>query len=242
MIRHKAWLAWSSGKDSAWALWIALQNPELDVVGLLTTVTEAFGRVTMHGVREELVEAQAQAVGLPLYRVFIPTPCPDELYEAAFERILNTAKDQGVTSFIFGDLFLGDLRAHRERQLARAGLVGLFPLWKQDTLSLAKAMIRSGLRACLTCIDPRKLPREFCGAAFDESFLGNLPAGVDPCGENGEFHTFVWDGPMFDHPIPVCLGETVERDGFLFRDVFPTPQDQPRSENQSSNSGQAPAT
>jgi len=220
MARRKVWVAWSSGKDSAWALHVARQNPEWEVVGLLTTITEMFGRVTMHGVREELVEAQALATGLSLYRVFIPTPCPNELYEAAFERILNVAKEQGVTRVVFGDLFLADLRAYRERQLAKAGLVGLFPLWMQDSTLLAKEMIRSGLRAYVTCVDPRKLPRDLCGAAFDETFLQNLPAGIDPCGENGEFHTFVWDGPMFRHPIPVTLGQTVERDGFLFTDLL----------------------
>jgi len=219
MVRPKAWLAWSSGKDSAWALWRTQQNADVEVAGLLTTITETFGRVTMHGVREELVEAQTQALGLPLHRVFIPTPCPNEVYEAEFERILGVAKEQGVTAIIFGDLFLADLREYRERQLARAGLTALFPLWTQETAALAREMIRNGLRACLASIDPRKMPRELCGAAFDEALLAALPAGIDPCGENGEFHTFAWDGPMFDRPIAVCLGETVERDGFVFRDL-----------------------
>jgi len=221
MIRRKTWVAWSSGKDSAWARWAAQQNNDIEVVGLLTTITEPFGRVAMHGVREALVEAQAEAAGLPLHRVFIPTPCSDEIYEAAFERILHVAKEQGVNGVVFGDLFLADLRAYRERQMARVAMDALFPIWRQDTAALAREMIRSGLRAWLTCIDPRKLPREFCGAAFDESLLWNLPPGVDPAGENGEFHTFAWDGPMFAHPIPVRLGETVEREGFLFRDLLP---------------------
>ena len=221
MTLQKAWLAWSSGKDSAWALTIARQKGDLEVVGLLTTVTETFARVTMHGVREELVEAQAQSIGLPLHRVFIPTPCPNEVYEAKIEEILEVAKSQGVESVIFGDLFLADLRAHRERQLARAGMTGVFPLWGCDTASLAREMIRGGLRAYVTCVDPTKLPREFCGAAFDEPFLDRLPPGVDPCGEKGEFHTFAWDGPMFNHAIGVRRGETVERDGFLFTDLLP---------------------
>jgi uncharacterized protein (TIGR00290 family) len=173
----------------------------------------------MHGVREELVEAQAQAIGLPLHRVFIPTPCPNEVYEAAFENLLGAAKTQGVACVIFGDLFLADLREHRERRMAKVDMEALFPLWGQETTSLAREMIRSGLRATLTCVDSGKLPREFCGAAFDESFLESLPAGIDACGENGEFHTFAWDGPMFDHPIHVRLGEMVERDGFVFRDL-----------------------
>jgi len=221
MSPQKAWLAWSSGKDSAWALWVARQNSGLEVAGLLTTVTETFARVTMHGVREELVEAQARAVGLPLHRVFIPTPCPNEVYEAKFEEILEVAKSQGIECVVFGDLFLADLRAHRERQMARAGMTAVFPLWARDTASLAREMIRGGLRAYATCVDPGKMPRELCGAAFDESFLDRLPPGVDPCGENGEFHTFAWNGPMFTRAIGVRRGETVERDGFLFADFLP---------------------
>jgi len=234
--RRKAWVAWSSGKDSAWALHLIRQSDEFEVTGLLTTVTEAFGRVSMHAVREELLEAQARAVGLPLYPVYIPSPCPDDVYEAAMERVLKVAIAQGVTCMVFGDVSLADVRAYREAQLARADLVGCFPLWMQDSATLAREMIQSGLRAYLTCVDPRKLPQEFIGSAFDESFLARLPSGVDPCGENGEFHTFVWDGPMFDHPIQVRPGETVEREGFLFKDVLPVAHPDVRAYRQSTQS------
>lgn len=221
MAQRKVWLAWSSGKDSAWALHVLRQSGEVEIVGLLSTITEPFARISMHAVREELVEAQARAVGLPLHKVYIPAPCPNEVYEAKFESILAVAKEQGVTGTVFGDLFLKDVRAYREEQLARVDMTAHFPLWGKDTTGLAQEMIAAGLRACLTCIDPRKMPRHFIGATFDDTFLEQLPEGVDPCGENGEFHTFVYDGPMFDHPIPVQLGETVERDGFLFKDVLP---------------------
>jgi uncharacterized protein (TIGR00290 family) len=221
IMKPKAWMAWSSGKDAAGALHVGRQRGDVDIVALLTTLTEAYGRVTMHGVREALVEAQAEAVGLPLVKVFIPTPCSNEVYEATFERVLAGAKEQGVTQVVFGDLFLADLRAWREAQLARIGMSAVFPIWTSDTASLARAMIRSGVKAYLTCIDPRKVPRELAGAIFDERLLDRLPEGVDPCGENGEFHSFCWDGPMFGHPVPVLTGETVARDGFVFTDLLP---------------------
>ena len=218
--RTKAWVAWSSGKDSVWALHAARRSNAVEVVGLLTTVTEAYGRVSMHGVREELLQAQARALGLPLYSAYIPTPCPDEAYEEVMRRAMGEAGRDGVTQIVFGDLFLEDIRAYREKQLGAIGMEAHFPLWGRDTAALAREMIAGGVRACVTCLDPRKIGREFAGREFDLEFLTLLPAGVDPCGENGEFHTFAWDGPAFAHPVRVRTGETVEREGFIFTDVL----------------------
>lgn len=223
MKHPKAWLAWSSGKDSAWALRLLRQSSDVEIVGLLTTVTEAFGRVSMHGVRETLLEMQAEALGLPLHRVHIPTPCPDEAYDAAMRTALQQARAERVTEVVFGDVSLADVRAYREARLKEVGIVARFPLWMRDTASLAREMIDGGLRALLTCIDPRNVPRDMAGHPYDETLLASLPPSVDPCGENGEFHTFVWDGPIFARPIDVRLGQTVERDGFLFSDLLPGP-------------------
>ncbi len=217
----RAWMAWSSGKDSAWALHLARQAKEVEVVGILTTITESYQRVSMHGVRNELLQAQSEALGLPLHRVSIPTPCPNDAYEAAMQSALETAGADGVTQIVFGDLFLEDVRAYREAQLARVGMVGHFPLWGRDTGALAREMIAGGLRAYLTCVDPRRVPLELAGRAFDEALLSSLPEGSDPCGENGEFHSFAWDGPMFTAPIAVQVGDIVERDGFIFADLVP---------------------
>lgn len=222
MAQPKAWMAWSSGKDSAWALHVARQLGEVDVVGLLTTVTDAYSRVSMHGVREELLIAQAEATDLPLYRVRIPAPCPNEVYESEMRIALESAARDGVTHVVFGDLFLEDIRAYREAQLARIGMTGVFPLWKRDTTALAREMIDGGLKAHLVCIDPRRMPRHLAGRAFDEALLQELPADVDPCGENGEFHTFACNGPMFAQPVAVEVGETVEREGFVFADLVST--------------------
>jgi uncharacterized protein (TIGR00290 family) len=221
MQRPKAWMAWSSGKDSAWALHVERTSRAVEIVGLLTTITEAFGRASMHGVRESLVEAQAGALGLPLHRVHIPSPCPNEVYDAAMRAALERAGAEGVTQVVFGDIALQDVRAYREERLREVGMEARFPLWMRETVSLAREMVGGGLRAYVTCIDPQKLPRETAGRAYDESLLASLPQGVDPCGENGEFHTFVWDGPMFAGPIDVRVGETVERDGFVFTDLLP---------------------
>ena len=220
MRRAKAWLAWSSGKDSAWALHVARQQGQMDVVGLLTTVTAAYGRVSMHGVREAVLAAQAKATGLPLHRVLIPAPCPNEVYEDAMRHAMDKARTEGVTRVIFGDLFLEDIRAYREGKLAPVGMKAVFPLWGPDTRTLAHEMIAGGLRAYITCLDPRKVPREFAGHPFDESLLAALPPGCDPCAENGEFHTCVVAGPMFSRPVGVRVGETVEREGFVFTDVL----------------------
>ena len=220
MTRPKAWLAWSSGKDAAWSLHAVRQTGELDVVGLLTTVTTEYERVTMHGVREALLAAQASAVGLPLHRVRIPTPCPQEAYDNAMRAVLAEARAEGVTRVIFGDLFLADVRAYREERLREVGMTACFPLWQMDTHKLAREMIARGLKALVTCVDPAKAPREIAGRAFDEALLSSLPPSADPCGENGEFHSFVWDGPMFSHPLSVSVGEVVEREGFVFCDVL----------------------
>ncbi len=219
--REKAWLSWSSGKDSAYALEAVRREGVLDVVRLLTVVTETFGRVSMHGVREELLDAQAAAVGLPMAKARIPFPCPNATYEAAMSRVLEEARHEGVRTIVFGDLFLEDVRAYREERLAPAGFRGVFPLWGRPTPELARTMIRDGVRATICALDPRKIPAKFAGRAFDERLLAELPAEVDPCGERGEFHTFVHDAPGFRAPIAVRVGPTVERDRFVFTDLEP---------------------
>lgn len=221
--RPRAVVSWSSGKDSAFALWEVLRARELDVVGLLTTVTQAFGRVSIHGVREELLDRQSAALRLPLRKVEIPYPCPNSVYEEAMAKAVDRMTEEGVRRLVFGDLFLGDIRAYREARLAPTKIRPVFPLWHRDTAELAQEMLRSGLRARIVCVDPRKLPKKFAGRTFDGSFLDDLPPGVDPCGENGEYHTFVTAGPMFSHAIPVREGPVVERDGFVFADLIPDP-------------------
>jgi len=221
VTRQQILLAWSSGKDSAWALHILRQDPQVEVVGLLTTVTEAYDRVAMHAVRRTLLEAQAAAVGLPVTVVSIPSPCPNDAYEAAMAAAMAEARARGVTGIAFGDLFLQDVRRYRERQMEGTGLRLHFPLWHRPTAALAQEMVRGGLRARLTCVDPRVLAAELAGRAFDHELLAGLPAGVDPCGENGEFHTFAWDGPVFRRPVPIRSGEVVARDGFVFADLLP---------------------
>jgi len=220
-VRSKAWLAWSSGKDSAWALHTVRQSAEFEVVALLTTVNEKYSRVAMHAVRESLLDMQADAAGLPLVKVPIPSSCTNEIYEHAMGEAMERAKAEGVTHVIFGDLFLEDVRAYREKQLARCDVTPVFPLWGRDTRQLAEEMIAGGLSAYLTCVDPRKLDRSFAGRKFDAELLRTLPTDVDPCGENGEFHSFVNDGPMFKQAIPVTPGKIVERDGFVFADFLP---------------------
>jgi diphthamide synthase (EF-2-diphthine--ammonia ligase) len=195
----------------------------VEVVGLLTTVTETYNRVSMHGVREEILRAQSEAAGLPLVRVPIPAPCPNEAYQQAMRTAIEAAKRQGVTRMIFGDLFLEDIRDYREKQLAGTGITPLFPLWLRPTRQLAETMICAGVVAYVTCLDPKRLPKEMAGRAFDRKFLADLPPDVDPCAERGEFHTCVTAGPMFFRPIAVELGETVERDGFVFADLKLSP-------------------
>lgn len=217
----KVLLSWSTGKDSAWCLHALGGVADVEVVGLLATVNEAHGRVAMHGVRQELLAAQARAVGLPLVLVGLPSPCPNGTYDAAMEQAMARARAAGVEAVAFGDLFLEDVRRYREERLGRVGMTTLFPLWGRPTRGLAEEMIAAGLRARLTCVDPRALPASFVGREFDHSFLGELPAGVDPCGENGEFHSFAWDGPMLLRPIGIRTGEVVLRDGFVFADLLP---------------------
>ena len=193
--------------------------PGIDVVGILTTINEAAGRVAMHAVREELLEAQAQALGLPLAKIFIPSPCPNDVYERAMAGAVARAVSDGVTHMAFGDLFLEDIRRYREERLAGTGITPLFPLFGANTAQLARAMIAAGLGARLTCVDPRALDPRFAGREFDSVLLDELPSSVDPCGERGEFHSFAYRGPMFRHPIPIETGVTVERDGFIFTDL-----------------------
>jgi uncharacterized protein (TIGR00290 family) len=222
VIKPRAWLAWSSGKDSAWALHKVRESNEFEIVSLLTTVNRTHQRVAMHAVRESLLEAQAVAAGLPLVKIPIPSPCPNEIYEQAMSEAMARARAEGVLHVVFGDLFLEDIRAYREKQLASCGMTPVFPLWLQDTRRLAEEMLAGGLSAYLTSVDPRKLGREFAGRRFDASLLADLPTGIDPCGENGEFHTFACAGPMFRENIPVTVGEIVERDGFVFADLLPS--------------------
>jgi uncharacterized protein (TIGR00290 family) len=212
-------LSWSSGKDSAWSLYLLRQDPTIEVVALITTINQEFDRVAMHAVRRELVELQADAAGLPCWKVPLPWPCSNEEYEARMREVCARALGEGVEAIAFGDLFLADIRAYRERQLADTGLEPLFPVWQIPTRELAATMIAAGLRAKITCVNPKVLPGEFVGREFDTAFLNDVPAGVDPCGENGEFHSFVYAGPMFGAPIPVESGEIVERDGFFFADL-----------------------
>jgi uncharacterized protein (TIGR00290 family) len=214
-----AWMSWSSGKDSALALHRAREVLGLDVTRLLVSLNADADRVSMHAVRSELLLLQADRLGLPLHRVALPAPCPNDVYEAAMRDAVQTARDDGVELMVFGDLFLDDVRRYREQHLAGTGISPVFPLWGEPTDRLAREMLDAGVRAVLTCVDPRVLPASFAGRAFDADLLADLPEHVDPCGERGEFHTFVWDAPGFSAPIPISVGEVVERDGFVFCDV-----------------------
>jgi diphthamide synthase (EF-2-diphthine--ammonia ligase) len=223
MTRPKALLSWSSGKDSAWALHVLRQQPDIEIVGLLTTFNEVFDRVAMHAVRRELVEAQAAAAALPLVHVLLPFPCPNEVYEQRMRAALAEAKEAGVTHMAFGDLFLEDIRAYRVRLLQGTGIEPLFPIWttEEDTLALARRMLAAGLGAVLTCVDPKQLCERFVGRQYDETLLAELPADVDPCGERGEFHTFCDRCPGFSREIQARIGDVVQRDGFWFADLRP---------------------
>lgn len=213
-------LSWSSGKDSAWTLYRLQRDPTVEVVGLLTTYNQAFARSAIHGVRLTLVRAQAEAAGLPLVEIPLPWPCSNEQYEQAMRAGLDEAMQRFVPDAIaFGDLFLEDIRAYRESRMAQTGLDVLFPIWGTPTDQLARTMISGGLQAAVTCLDPARMPESLAGAAFDLDFLVQLPATVDPCGENGEFHSFAWNGPMFKWPIRVAVGETVTREGFVYTDL-----------------------
>jgi uncharacterized protein (TIGR00290 family) len=218
---HKCMVSWSSGKDSAWMVHVLRERSDIELAGVLTTVNEKYSRVAMHAVREELLEAQADALGLPLWKVPIPSPCPNEIYERAMAAAVARALADGFTHMAFGDLFLEDIRRYREEKLAGTGLTPLFPLFGANTAQLARDMIAGGLKARLTCVNPKVLHARFAGRDFDATLLEELPPSVDPCGERGEFHSFAYAGPMFSRPIPIVSGEVVERDGFVFADVLP---------------------
>ena len=221
MRRPKAWLSWSTGKDSAWALHEVRARGEVEVVALLTTLNSAHQRVAMHAVREALLDAQVETLGLPVIKIPIPPNCVNAVYEEAMANAMASARAEGVFHVVFGDLFLADVRAYREEHLTACGMNGVFPLWGRDTVALAGEMVASGVRAAITCVDPKQLSPAFAGRTFDAALLEELPPGVDPCGEKGEFHTFAFAGPMFRWPIRVRPGEIVERDGFIFADLLP---------------------
>jgi uncharacterized protein (TIGR00290 family) len=230
-MRPRVLVSWSSGKDSAWMLHTLRRRDDIEIVGLLTTINEAFARVAMHAVRRELLAAQAEAVGLPLTELFLPWPCSNEQYEHRMTDAVQAAVAAGVTHVAFGDIFLQDIRAYREQKMAGTGLTPLFPLWGLDTTRLAREMIASGVRARITAIDPQQMRRGFAGREFDPRLLFELPETVDPCGERGEFHTFCYSGPMFHHPVAFEPGAVVERDGFVFADLIPTSNSEPPTPN-----------
>jgi uncharacterized protein (TIGR00290 family) len=212
---------WSGGKDSAMALHALLQRSDIHITALLTTVTEGYDRISMHGVRRELLKRQAESIGLPLHEVLIPPQCVNPIYETRMEEALRTHYDKGVRTVAFGDIFLEDLRAYREKNLARMGMTAFFPIWKRDTRELIRAFHAANFHAIAVCIDGKVLDPSFAGRELDEAFFRDLPPQADPCGENGEFHTFVFDGPIFRTPIPVRTGEMIERDSFVFCDLLP---------------------
>lgn len=219
-MKKRVMLSWSSGKDSAWALHLMRRDPEIELLGLFTTINREFDRVAMHGVRRTLLASQAAHVVLPLHTILLPYPCPNHVYEARLLAFIEEAKRLGTTHVAFGDLFLEDIRRYREHQLAGTGIEPLFPLWGLPTRALAEDMVTSGLRAHIVCVDPKQAPREWAGRLFDPAFVAAIPPDIDPCGERGEFHTFASDGPMFRRPINTRIGEIVERDGFVFADLL----------------------
>lgn len=226
-MKRKTLVSWSSGKDSAWALHKLQQNPEIDLVGLFCTVNKAFDRVAMHGVRVELLRKQADSIGLPLEIIELPNPCSSEEYGKIMGRFVASVKRKAVDYFAFGDLFLEDVRNYREEKLAGTGIKAIFPLWGLATDKLLSEMIANGLRMVTTCINPKQIPEAFAGREINRSFLDALPESVDPCGENGEFHSFVFDGPMFRERIEITLSDTVQRDDCLYTDILPKfPQEQ----------------
>lgn len=217
----KILLSWSSGKDSAWALHVLRQRSDVEVVGLFSTVNQEFERVAMHAVRNELVKRQAESAGLPVQLIPIPFPCSNADYENIMGAFIKQVKQQGIDGIAFGDLYLEDIRNYREEKLANTGITPIFPLWGKDTRLLSEEMLQGGLRAIITCIDPKTMPSELAGKEYNQSFLQQLPTDVDPCGEKGEFHSFAFDGPAFKRPVNVAVGETVSRDGFIFTDLLP---------------------
>ena len=223
-VKRRTLVSWSSGKDSAWTLHILQQQPDIEVAGLFCTVNQKHLRVAMHAVRQNLLQRQADHIGLPLHIIPLPDPCSHAEYASAMEDFIHQARRLDIKCMAFGDLYLEDVRAYRERNLVGTGIAPLFPLWGMDTGVLSREMIAGGLSAYITCVDPRCLPRDCAGRAYDESFVHGLPEEVDPCGENGEFHSFVHDGPMFRQTLAVEVGEIVDRDGFVFADLLPAHQ------------------
>ena len=221
----KVWLSWSTGKDSAWTLRTLMMDPEIEVTGLFTTVTEEFDRVSVHGVRNSLLDAQSKRLNLPIHRVILPWPCSNKLYQDAMDYVWKAASDHGVELIAFGDLFLEDVRQYRIDILSNKGLQPIFPIWGQPTSILADSMISLGLKAIITCVDTRHLSAEYAGQNYDKEFLNQLPASIDPCGENGEFHTFVHSLPLFSQQIHVMTGEIVNRDGFVYADITSSDDD-----------------
>ena len=219
-MKRKTLLSWSTGKDSTWALYQLQQDPKIDVVGLFCTVNQEFNRVAMHGVRRELLELQAERVGLPLEVIAIPYPCSNNEYEMRMTRFIDQVRADNVDFCAFGDLYLEDVRQYRENNLNNTGITPIFPLWRKSTAEISSEMINNGLRAIVTCIDPKRMSETFVGREYNKSFLQDIPVEVDPCGENGEFHSFAFDGPMFREPINVSAGETVHRDGFVFSELL----------------------
>ena len=218
---QKTLMSWSSGKDSAWALYTLQQNPDYEVVGLFCTVNKEYDRVAMHGVRVELLRQQASSIGLPLTLIEIPSPCTNAEYEAIMGGFVEQVKKDNIACFAFGDLFLEDIRHYREANLKGTGITPVFPIWGMPTEALSREMVQGGLKAVITCVDPKQASADYAGALFDGKLLDALPDSIDPCGERGEFHSFVYDGPMFKEPVAITLGEVVTRDGFVFADVLP---------------------
>ena len=221
-MRQRVLLSWSSGKDSAWALHVLRQNPQVEVAGLFCTVSREFNRVAMHAVRVELLQRQAESAGLPLHIIHIPHPCSNDEYDGAMTSFIGETEEEDIDCFAFGDLFLEGVRKYREERLSGTGIAPIFPIWGIPTEELARKMVAGGLKAVITCIDPKRLPKEFAGREYDGSFLEDIPEDVDPCGEYGEFHSFAFDGPMFHRSIAISVGETVQRDGFVFTDLLPS--------------------
>ncbi len=229
-MSRKTLLSWSSGKDSAWALHVLRQDQSVDVVGLFCTINKEFERVAMHGVRLELLQQQAESAGLPLQVIEIPYPCSDSEYAFAMTEFVAAAREDDIECFAFGDLFLEDVRRYREERLAGSGIAPIFPLWDIPTQDLSREMVDAGLKAIITCVDPKHISQEFAGREYNASFLDDISQEIDPCGEYGEFHSFAFAGPMFRNPIEVNVGKTVHRDGFVFADLLPsTPDTVPRS-------------
>lgn len=220
-MKKKTLMSWSSGKDSAWALYQLQNDPEIELKGLICTVNKEFDRVAMHGVRVELLKAQANSIGLPLEIIELPNPCSHEDYAEIMGNFVQRMQNEGIDCMAFGDLYLEDIRAYRENNLAGTGITALFPLWKIPTGQLSREMLNGGLKTVITCVDPKQAPAELAGREYDQAFIDGLPDSVDPCGENGEFHSFVFDGPMFRHKIDITVGEIVTRDNFVFADLLP---------------------